>query len=129
MWWDTDNFELYKEKEEVAVQQIEGIPDGYRAVAFRKAERDDLLLSSNGTVQAWQLMAPTKEMYVILEKIEPDSPKTVTVVINKYLVGDLSSPKKEISIVYATEEYVEHYYTGAYRLLGHSETLTVDVEV
>ena len=57
-------------------------------------------------------------------EVEPPKPKTEDVVLNKYLVG----VGLMRSVIVATAEYMDTYYYD-YKLIGHSETITIEVEV
>ena len=57
-------------------------------------------------------------------EVDPPKPKTEEVVLNKYL---LKQGGQWLMIV-ATAEYMDTYYYG-YKLIGHSETIEVEVGV
>ena len=59
----------------------------------------------------------------IVEPVEPPKPKTEDVVLNKYLVGI----DGRYCVMVATAEYMDTYYYD-YKLIGHSETVTIEVE-
>lgn len=56
-------------------------------------------------------------------EVDPPKPKTEEVVLNKYL---LKQGGQWLMIV-ATPEYMDTYYYD-YKLIGHSETVTIEVE-
>lgn len=137
-WWDTDKFELYVEPQpepvavtEPAVQQIPGVPDGYRLVRIGAPKKGEQFIGGYDILSKADV-----NMYdytwVIVEPIVPPAPPTpvptkVKVQLNRYLVGDLQVPAT-LFVLEATEEYIENNY-GMYRLLGPSETLELEVEV
>ena len=136
--WDTDKFELYVEPQpepvtvtEPAVQQIPGVPDGYRLVRIGAPMKGEQFIGGYNILSKADV-----NMYdyawAIVEPIVPPAPPTpipttVTVQLNRYLVGDLQVPAT-LFVLEATEEYIENNY-GMYRLLGPSETLELEVEV
>ena len=70
--------------------------------------------------------------WAIVEPIVPPAPPTpipttVTVQLNRYLVGDLNRPLS-LRVVECTQENIDSCFFG-YRLLGPSETLELEVEV
>lgn len=135
--WDDDYFELYVEPQpepvtvtEPAVQQIPGVPDGYRLVRIGGPKKGEQYLDLNGGISAadcdwWKTNIP------VIEPIVPPAPPTpipttVTVQLNRYLVGDLKNGK--VCVCTCTAEYAE-FNLSSYRLLGPSETLELEVEV
>ena len=136
--WSPAYFDLYVEPQpepvtvtEPAVQQIPGVPDGYRLVRIGAPKKGEQYLDMNGGISVvdcdwWKMNIP------LIEPIVPPAPPipiptTVKVQLNRYLVGDLQVPAT-LFVLEATEEYIENNYVN-YRLLGPSETLELEVEV
>jgi hypothetical protein len=137
--WDADKFELYSEPQpepvtvtEPPVQQIPGVPDGYRLVRIGAPKKGEQFITVQDEVFEARDDYPVNGGYAIVEPIVPPAPPTpipttVKVQLNRYLVGDLHVPAT-LFVLEATEEYIENNY-GTYRLLGPSETLELEVEV
>ena len=135
--WDTDKFELYVEPQpepvtvtEPSVQQIPGVPDGYRLVRIGAPKKGEQFIGGYNILSKADV-----NMYdyawAIVEPIVPPAPPTpipttVTVQLNRYLVGDLKNGK--VCVCTCTAEYAE-FNLSSYRLLGPSETLELEVEV
>lgn len=136
--WGEDYFDLYvrPQPEPVAVteppvQQIPGVPDGYRLVRIGAPKKGEHYVSSGGFVDLalcdWDMKnVPVVEPVVPLAPPTP-IPSKVKVQLNRYLVGDLNVPAT-LFVLECTEEYIENRYS-TYRLLGPSETLELEVEV
>ena len=136
--WSPAYFELYVEPQpepvtvpEPAVQQIPGVPDGYRLVRIGAPMKGEQFIGGYNILSKADV-----NMYdyawAIVEPIVPPAPPTpipttVKVQLNRYLVGDLQVPAT-LFVLEATEEYIENNY-GMYRLLDASETLELEVEV
>lgn len=102
--------------------QVPGVPDGYRLVAIREFRVGDMYLDGLGRVS----VAESNTKYgghAIVEPIEPPKPKTEEIVLNKYLLNQ----NGQWLMIVATAEYVDTYCID-YTLLGHSETVTIEVE-
>lgn len=136
--WDTDKFDIYVEPQpepvtvtEPAVQQIPGVPNGYRLVRIGAPKKGEQYLDLNGGISNadcdwWKTNIP------VIEPIVPPAPPTpipttVTVQLNRYLVGTLGGVTG-MRIVEGTQEWVDTFHKE-YRLLGPSETLELEVEV
>ena len=136
--WDTDKFELYVEPQpepvtvtEPAVQQIAGVPDGYRLVRIGAPKKGEQFIGGYNILSkadvnmydyAWAIVEP------IIPPAPPISiPTTVKVQLNRYLVGTLGGVTG-MRIVVGTQEWVDTFHRE-YRLLGPSETLELEVEV
>ena len=136
--WDDDYFDLYVEPQpepvtvtEPAVQQIPGVPDGYRLVRIGAPKKGEQFITIHGEIFKAREDYPTQSGYAIVEPIVPPAPPTpipttVTVQLNRYLVGDLKNGK--VCVCTCTAEYAE-FNLSNYRLLGPSETLELEVEV
>ena len=125
--WYADKFELVEE-EPVVEKQVPGVPDGYRLVGIRTVKRGEAYIKpGKGLIEVWDYSYESGGVYPVVEPIVPPKPKTVTVVINKYLVGDLADPRS-LYVAYCTQDYMEQACVP-YRLLGVSETLEVEVDV
>jgi len=129
--WDPDRFDLVPAEVNVSNEvQLPGIPDGYRAVRFGKAKEGDWYVGANGNLQQWNVGGQSAWNYLIVEPItppEPAKPKTRSVVLNRYLVWDEDTPCSHRVIV-AEEGYVMDNWQN-FTLLGHSETIEVEVQV
>ena len=136
--WDTDRFELYVEPQpepvtvtEPAVQQIPGVPDGYRLVRIGKINfGEEYIRAVNGKVEEWISSDESLGFHIVVEPIEPPAPptpipSTVKVQLNRYLVGCTNETH---CVLICTQEYIDQNYVN-YRLLGPSETLELEVEV
>lgn len=137
-WWDADKFELYVEPQpepvtvtEPPVQQIPGVPDGYRLVRIGAPKKGEQYVSSGGFVDLALCDWDMKNVPVVEPIVPPASPtpipSKVKVQLNRYLVGDFSEPST-VFVLESTAEYVGWNY-NTYRLLGPSETLELEVEV
>ena len=136
--WDTDKFDLYVEPQpepvtvtEPAVQQIPGVPDGYRLVRIGAPKKGEQFIGGYNILSKADV-----NMYdyawAIVEPIVPPTPPTpipttVKVQLNRYLVGTLGGVTG-MRIVEGTQEWVDTFHKE-YRLLGPSETLELEVEV
>lgn len=137
--WDTDKFDLYVEPQpepvtvtEPAVQQIPGVPDGYRLVRIGAPKKGEQFISIHDGVFEAEKDYPTQSGYAIVEPIVPPAPPTpistmVTVQLNRYLVGDLMGVSGQ-RVIECTAQWVDTFHKE-YRLLGPSETLELEVEV
>ncbi len=106
--------------------ELLGLPDGYRAVRFGHARLDDEYLDQS-VLREWNSAAESHGYYLIVEKIEPPEPpkpKTEEVVLNKYLVR--SSDGEHWMLIVCTAGYADTFFSN-YKLLGHSETIEVEV--
>lgn len=136
--WNPDRFELYVEPQpepvtvtEPPVQQIPGVPDGYRLVRIGAPKKGEYFINAYNTV----IVADSRcydLSWAIVEPIVPPAPptpipSTVKVQLNRYLVGEVGCAGSSFLVV-CTQEYVENWYPN-YRLLGPSETLELEVEV
>ena len=135
--WSPAYFELYVEPQpepvtvtEPSVQQIPGVPDGYRLVRIGAPKKGEQFIGGYNILSKADV-----NMYdyawAIVEPITPPAPPTpipttVTVQLNRYLVGDLKNGK--VCVCTCTAEYAE-FNLSSYRLLGPSETLELEVEV
>lgn len=125
--WSQEYFELVEE-EIVVEKQVPGVPDGYRLVRIGEVKKGEQYLDGLGGVSTAGPSGLDFSGYAVVELITPPKPKTVTVVINKYLVGDLTGDPQKLRVWYCTPAVVE--VEGLpYRLLGVSETLEVEVDV
>ena len=137
--WSPAYFELYVEPQpepvtvpEPAVQQIPGVPDGYRLVRIGAPKKGEQFITIHAKVFKARKDYPTQSGYAIVEPVTPPVPPTpipttVTVQLNRYLVGDLDRPSS-LRVVECTQENIDSCFFG-YRLLGPSETLELEVEV
>lgn len=104
-------------------KHVPGVPDGYRLVAIGAPKKGEFFITSHNMV-----VRADKNMYEycwpVVEPIEPPKPKTEEVVLNKYLVAECG--KWRLSI--CTADYADMYFTE-YKLIGHSETIEVEVGV
>lgn len=136
--WDTDRFELYVEPQpepvtvtEPAVQQIPGVPDGYRAVRIGAPKKgEQFIVAYDEVCLAEETMY--NYTWVVVEPIVPPVPPTpipttVKVQLNRYLVGDLMGVSGQ-RVIECTAQWVDAFHK-VYRLLGPSETLELEVEV
>jgi len=127
-FWDGTCFDLLPAEVTVSNEtQLPGIPDGYRAVRFGHARLDDEYLNCAHPVK-WNTTAESAGYYLIVEKIEPPKPKTRSVVLNRYLVWDTDDRGAGCHVVVAEEDYVTDNWQN-FTLLGHSETIEVEVQV
>jgi len=106
--------------------ELLGVPYGYRAVRFGPARLNDEYLVQS-MLREWNSAGESHGYYLIVEKIEPPKPKTRSVVLNRYLVWDEDTPCSHRVIV-AEEGYVVDNWPN-FTLLGHSETIEVEVQV
>lgn len=107
-------------------KQVPGVPDGYRLVRIGSRRKGDMYLNglsgsvtvakSNETYNGYAIVEPIKP-------VDPPKPKTEDVVLNRYLVG----VGVMRTVLVATAEYMDTYYYD-YKLIGHSETIEVEVE-
>lgn len=107
-------------------KQVPGVPDGYRLVRIGAPKKGEYFVIGYSSVQqadenmyeyCWPIVEPIKP-------VEPPKPKTEEVVLNKYLVG----VGVMRTVLVATPEYMDTYYYD-YKLIGHSETIEVEVGV
>jgi len=108
--------------------QLPGVPDGYRAVRFGKANDSNWYVGATGKLQQCTADGQSAWNYMIVEKItpsEPPKPKTRSVVLNRYLVWDDGTPANG-RVVECEESYATAGWHN-YKLLGHSETIEVEV--
>jgi hypothetical protein len=108
--------------------ELLGLPDGYRAVRYGKARLNECYMDQ-GNLREWNISQQSNGCYLIVEKItppEPPKPKTRSVVLNRYLVWDADVPCSHRVIV-AEEGYVTDNWQN-FTLLGHSETIEVEVQ-
>jgi len=127
-WWAEERFELVEPVSNEA--QLPGIPDGYRAVRFGHARLNDEYLDQSA-LRTWQSSGHSAGFYLIVEKItppEPPKPKTRSVVLNRYLVWDSDDRGAGCRVIVAEEGYVTDNWQN-FTLLGHSETIEVEVQV
>ena len=136
--WDPKFFELNIEPQpepvtvtEPPVQQIPGVPDGYRLVRIGAPKKGEQFIIEYGVVSGVADSNMYDYTWAIVEPIAPPAPptpisSTVTVQLNRYLVGDLKNGK--VCVCTCTAEYAE-FNLSSYRLLGPSETLELEVEV
>jgi hypothetical protein len=125
-FWDEKYFDLLPAEVTVSNEaQLPGIPDGYRAVRFGKAKDGDWYVGANGKLQQRNVDVQSAWNYLIVEKIEPPKPKTRLVVLNRYLVWDDGTPVHG-RVVECEESYVTACWHN-YKLIGHSETIEVEV--
>jgi hypothetical protein len=106
--------------------ELLGLPDGYRAVRFGRARLNDKYLDHRA-LREWNSAAESYGDYLIVENITPPEPKTRSVVLNRYLVWDGETPCSHRVIV-AEEDYVTDNWHN-FKLIGHSETIEVEVQV
>jgi hypothetical protein len=130
MWYgDFLDFTVSEKENDVSNEvekQVPGVPDGYRLVAIRKVKSGEQYIDSfSGKVSVWLPCPETASIRAIVEPIEPPKPKTEEVVLNKYLVND---GKNQRFMIIATAEYMDTNYI-VYTLIGHSETIEVEVGV
>ena len=130
MWYgDFLDFTVSEKENDVSNEvekQVPGVPDGYRLVAIRQALRGETYLSPvNGALSTWEYSRESSDHKAIVEPIEPPKPKTEEIVLNKYLVDD---GKNQRFMIIATAEYMDTSYID-YKLIGHSETIEVEVRV
>ena len=129
-YWDCEYFDLLPDEVTVSNEvQLPGIPDRYRAVRFGHARLNDEYMDQS-VLREWNSAAESVGFYLIVEKIappEPPKPKTRSVVLNRYLVWDADVPCSHRVIV-AEEGYVTDNWQN-FTLLGHSETIEVEVQV
>lgn len=107
-------------------KQVPGVPDGYRLVRIGAPKKGEFFITSyNMVVRAdenmYEYCWPVVEL---IEPVEPPKPETEKVVLNKYLVG----VGLMRTMLVATAEYMDTYYYD-YKLIGHSETIEVEVGV
>ncbi len=109
--------------------ELLGLPDGYRAVRYGKAELgNEYLVASQ--IRLWNSSDESGCDYLIVEKItppEPPKPKTRSVVLNRYLVWDDGTPSNA-RVVECEESYVTACWHN-FTLLGHTVTIEVEVQV
>ncbi len=131
-FWDSKYFELVSEKENDVSNEVEkqvpGVPDGYRLVRIGVPKRGELYVVDRGYVREalgdWGRITCEIAIVELIKPIEPPKPKTEEVVLNKYLVG----VGLMRTMLVATAEYMDTYYYD-YKLIGHSETVEVEVGV
>jgi hypothetical protein len=81
-------------------------------------------------LREWNSAGESHGHYLIVEEIkapEPAKPKTRSVVLSRYLVWDEDTPCSH-RVVVAEEDYVTDNWQN-FTLLGHSETIEVEVQV
>ena len=106
-------------------KQVPGVPDGYRLVRIGAPKKGEFFITSyNMVVRAdenmYEYCWPVVEL---IEPIEQPKPKTEEIVLNKYLLNQ----NGQWLMIVATAGYVDTYCID-YTLLGHSETVTIEVE-
>ncbi len=105
-------------------KQVPGVPDGYRLVRIGAPKKGEFFITSYNTV-----VRADGNMYEycwpVVEPIEPPKSKTEEVVLNKYLVR--SSDGEHWMLIVCTAGYADTFFTN-YKLLGHSETIEVEVQ-
>ena len=108
-------------------KQVPGVPDGYRLVRIGYPLRDECYLNSScRAVQANCDFADGAYAIVeLIEPVEPPKPKTEDVVLNKYLVR--SNDGGHWMLVVCSAGYADTFFSD-YKLIGHSETIEVEVE-
>ena len=106
--------------------ELLGLPDGYRLVRIGRPDVGESYLDGSHVVRYCAVNCMTQG-WAIVEKIEPPKPKTRSVVLNRYLVWDADVPCSHRVIV-AEEGYVTDNWQN-FTLLGHSETIEVEVGV
>ena len=127
--WDPNYFELVSEKENDVSNEVEeqvlGVPDGYRLVRIGAPKKGELFIFAyDKVIRAEENMYDyTWAIVELIEPIEPPKPKTEEIVLNKYLLNQ----NGQWLMVVATAGYVDTYCID-YTLLGHSETVTIEVE-
>jgi len=104
--------------------ELLGLPDGYRAVRFGPARLDDVYMD-HSKLREWNSAGESHGHYLIVEKSTPAKPKTRSVVLNRYLVWDDFTPANG-RVVECEESYVIACWHN-FKLLGHSETIEVEV--
>jgi hypothetical protein len=65
------------------VQQIPGVPEGWRVVRVGRPQSHETIAGHSGPESGEGL----SRCYAIIERIEPEKPKTRKVVLRKYVVG------------------------------------------
>ena len=107
-------------------KQVPGVTDGYRLVRIGAPKKGELFMTAYDMVRQAEY-----NMYdytwAIIEKIEPAKPKTRSVVLNRYLVWDDGTPANG-RVIECEESYVTACWHN-YKLIGHSETIEVEVQV
>jgi hypothetical protein len=129
MWYgDFLNFTVSEKENDVSNEvedQVLGVPDGYRLVRIGAPKKGELFIFAyDKAIRAEENMYDyTWAIVELIEPIEPPKPKTEEIVLNKYLLNQ----NGQWLMVVATAEYVDTYCID-YTLLGHSETVTIEVE-
>jgi hypothetical protein len=106
--------------------ELLGLPDGYRLVRIGRPDVGESYLDGSHVVRYCAVNCMTQG-WAIVEKIEPPKPKTRSVVLNRYLVWDDGTPAHG-RVVECEESYVTACWHN-FTLLGHSETIEVEVQV
>ena len=103
--------------------ELLGLPDGYRLVRIGRPDVGESYLDGTHDVRCCAVNCMTQG-WAIVEKIEPPKPKTEEVILNKYLVR--SSDGEHWMLIVCTAGYADTFFSN-YKLLGHSETIEVEV--
>ena len=108
-------------------KQVPGVPDGYRLVRIGAPKKGEYFVIGYSSVQqadenmyeyCWPIVEPIKP-------VEPPKPKTEDVVLNRYLVR--SNDGGHWMLVVCSAGYADTFFSD-YKLIGPSETVTIEVE-